>query len=56
MKGTGSRTLAPGNLSAVRERLSMPAPAEFEDHDPWTLRCPPTALAEDLENVHQPLP
>lgn len=38
VKGTGSRTLAPGNLRAVRDRLSMPAPAEFEEHDPWTLR------------------
>ena len=38
VKGTGSKTLAPGNLRAVRERLSMPAAAEFEDHDPWTLR------------------
>ncbi|KAK9842617.1 hypothetical protein WJX84_002046 [Apatococcus fuscideae] len=39
VKGTGSKTLAPGNLTAVRDRLSMPAPAEFEEHDPWTLRA-----------------
>ena len=41
VKGTGTATLAPGSLGAVRERLSMPAPAEFEEHDPWALRCFP---------------
>ncbi len=38
VKGAGTTTLAPGNLGAVRERLSMPAPAAFEEHDPWALR------------------